>query len=394
MSQINDGMPAKKKNKKIILIIAAVIVGLCVLCLVFGFLLQGLEAVGLRATRTPMPTVTNTAEPSPTNTPEPTPTFTPEPTFTQTPEPVTIVDINVLLNMSPIEVYDMFIDKYGEPSSEIEQDGDQDAEANWLLETEQILFGLIYFQEDDGSFSEYLIIITGAIEDGHTNQSLMEYFNIDPDSEDYYVLVNPWELETAAQIWISPDYIDYFSEATITPEHEPITLIGAGDDVVDFDNPFDIAIVKITGNAAGRYFGVKNFGPDGSQYSLLVNTTDPYEGIRPLDFFDNELTTRFEITAVGEWKIEILSITEARTLEVPGEIEGSGDDVILLTGSEPDIATIKGNASSRYFGVIGYHARRDLLVNTTDPYNGRVNLNRNTLVLEIVSVDDWSIVVE
>lgn len=101
MSQNNEGLPTKKNTKKIILIIAAVIVGLCLICLAIGLFLEGLEAVGLRATRTPVPTITitNTANPTetatvtytpePTNTPEPTvtlePTATPEPTPTLNP---------------------------------------------------------------------------------------------------------------------------------------------------------------------------------------------------------------------------------------------------------------------------------------------------------------------
>ena len=87
MSQDDKGLPTKNNKKKIILIIAAVIVGLCLICLVIGFFLDGLEAVGLRATRTPRPTHTNTIVPTITNTPEPTltftPTFTPEPTKTE-----------------------------------------------------------------------------------------------------------------------------------------------------------------------------------------------------------------------------------------------------------------------------------------------------------------------
>lgn len=93
MEQNNGEPTTKKSKKKIVLIIVVVIVGLCLLCLIFGLFLQGLEAVGLRATRTPRPTSTNT--PEPTNTSEPTstltPTSTPEPTFTplptDTPEP-------------------------------------------------------------------------------------------------------------------------------------------------------------------------------------------------------------------------------------------------------------------------------------------------------------------
>src|SRR4030065_1058006 len=57
---------------------------------------------------------------------------------------------------------------------------------------------------------------------------------------------------------------------TATPE--PILLTGSGDAVVDVDIPFNIAVVHITGNASGRYFGVTSYGEDGEQINLLVNT--------------------------------------------------------------------------------------------------------------------------
>jgi hypothetical protein len=97
----------KKSKTKIIFIIFGGLIGLCMLCFLFGLALEGLEAVGLRATRTPTftptitltptttPTITSTPEPTPTITPEPTdtpvPTDTPIPTLTPTPVPEPIV---------------------------------------------------------------------------------------------------------------------------------------------------------------------------------------------------------------------------------------------------------------------------------------------------------------
>lgn len=75
----------------------------------------------------------------------------------------------------------------------------------------------------------------------------------------------------------------------------------------------------------------------------MVNTTDPYDGIVPLDFMADEHAARFEVKAHGDWTIEILPLSTARVLVVPGSIDGKGDDVILLTGSKPDTAIIKGN---------------------------------------------------
>jgi hypothetical protein len=179
-------------------------------------------------------------------------------------------------------------------------------------------------------------------------------------------------------------------EPTPTPIPEPITLTGSGDSVVDFDNPFPIGIAHIIGNAGGRYFGVTSYDAGGEMADLLVNTTDPYDGIVLMDVFDTH-TTRFEVEAVGEWTIVVDSFLTARRLEIPGTIEGIGDDVILLIGETPDLAHIIGNADARYFGVMGYGSYADLLVNTTDPYEGTVPLASDTGVIEFEAVGPWSI---
>ena len=85
-------------------------------------------------------------------------------------------------------------------------------------------------------------------------------------------------------------------------------------------------------------------------------------------------------------------MTTARILEVPGEITGNGDDVIVLSGGTPDTADITGNAASRFFAVIAHDvSSRDLLVNTTDPYEGTVILDPDALVIEVTAADGWSI---
>jgi hypothetical protein len=176
-----------------------------------------------------------------------------------------------------------------------------------------------------------------------------------------------------------------------TPIPEPVVLTGTGDSVVDFDNPFETSIVHIIGNASSRFFAVQSYGSDGNSIDLLVNTTDPYDGNRPLDFRNGEHTTRFEISSSDEWKIEVLPITSARILTVPGIVEGKGDEVIFLTGATPDLAKIKGNAEGRFFAVASYGKSSDLLVNTTDPYNGTVIVSGDTVVLEIQANGNWSI---
>ena len=160
---------------------------------------------------------------------------------------------------------------------------------------------------------------------------------------------------------------------------------------MDIDRPNDAALIRITGNDAGRFFAVKSYDSDGNSIDLLVNTTDPYDGILPLDFMQDEYTTRLEISAAGAWEIEILPLSSGRVLEGPNSIEGAGSDVIFLSGDSQDLATITGNAAERYFGVQGYNGGRNTLVNTTDAYEGTVLLHQDTLVLVVSAEGAWEI---
>lgn len=177
-----------------------------------------------------------------------------------------------------------------------------------------------------------------------------------------------------------------------TKDPDPVIVTGNGGDVVDAENPYDVAIVHITGNSAGRHFSVKNYGEDNEEYDLLVNTTDPYDGYRLLDSMEDEHTVRFQIEGQGEWTIEIFPLYEGNEIGVPGTYQGNGDDVLIIRGQEPDTAKIVGNADGRYFGVFAYTKNeRDLLINTTDPYDGKVLLPPGTLLIEVKAKGDWYI---
>lgn len=183
---------------------------------------------------------------------------------------------------------------------------------------------------------------------------------------------------------------------THTPTPEPITFSGSGDSVLDFDLNGEPAIIHIKGNESGRYFSVESFDETGESIDLLVNTTDPYDGYRPLDWLDDEYSTRLQVKASGSWTIEIFPIAQSpeiqrHILSIPGTYNGNGDDIVVLVDGTPDLATIKGNAGGNYFGVIGYGDRREFLVNTTSPYEGTVIISNNTYALEIVAEGDWSI---
>jgi hypothetical protein len=174
-----------------------------------------------------------------------------------------------------------------------------------------------------------------------------------------------------------------------TPPPEPIVLTGSGDAIVDLEKWPGPALVRISGNSGRRHFSVVNHDAAGTYLDLLVNTTEPYDGLRPLDFYDGVLTTRFEVTATGQWQIEVLPLLEHATrVDVPGTVAGSGDDVLLLVG-EADTAAIRGNALGRHFAVHSYGLSADLLVNTTEPYDGTVLIPRGGRVLVVSADGEW-----
>ena len=183
---------------------------------------------------------------------------------------------------------------------------------------------------------------------------------------------------------------------TPTAVPEPVIYKGSGDSVIDLDMTIGrIGILHVVGNSASRYFGVSGFDKDGNRTGAIVNTTDPYDGYRPLNFTDQETTIRLEITASGEWEVTHFPFvtTYLHQLAVPGTITGKGDDVLFLTGSKPDILHVAGNSGSNYFGLIGYtvEAKRESLVNTTDSYDGNVIAPSGLMLLEIIAVGDWTI---
>ena len=131
-----------------------------------------------------------------------------------------------------------------------------------------------------------------------------------------------------------------------------------------------------------------------------MNTTEPYAGTHILDWRNGECMARFEVTATGEWAITMYVLAPGveavaeRHLTVPGTYAGVGDDVILLNTADakPDLANVTGNAGGHHFAIVGWSAGgRDLLVNTTDVYEGTVILDADTLALEVTAAGEWSI---
>lgn len=168
---------------------------------------------------------------------------------------------------------------------------------------------------------------------------------------------------------------------------DPVVYTGSGDDVLEITPPDGIYVFHITGNEESRHFSVASYDSNGNYGDLLVNTTEKYDGIT---IEPAQSAAMLEISAGGAWTVELLSMYALQTVTVGNTITGTGDSV-FITYNPGKTADIVGNAGGHYFGVHGYGATStDLLVNTTDPYEGTVMLKSNPILVAVNAVDDWS----
>ena len=148
--------------------------------------------------------------------------------------------------------------------------------------------------------------------------------------------------------------------------------------------------MKIT-YSGGDNFAVENYDDQGNQIDLLVNVIGSYKGTVPLDFLENESTTRLQITSSGNWTIELLPLTEVRQETIPSQISGVGDDVVYLNGTTPDLLKVEASSARDNFVVWSYGSDRTLLVNEIAPYTGTVIIPSDTKILVIQATGKWSL---
>ena len=173
---------------------------------------------------------------------------------------------------------------------------------------------------------------------------------------------------------------------------------GAGDDVIIIQKPTEDmpAILMISGNYNKRHFSITSYDKNNSYIELIVNTTEQYTGLVPIDLPNNTITKFLEISANGSWKIQVFPIGACPRIKIGEPFSGKGDYLLWVEGSA-SLASISGNSSKRHFSVIaydGYGGYNGLMVNTTESYTGKVRVPKNTLLLKISAIGDWSITLQ
>lgn len=168
-------------------------------------------------------------------------------------------------------------------------------------------------------------------------------------------------------------------------EPEPFfTYSGTGDDIVSGAKTESASYAHITHEKNG-HFSVKGYYGDDSD--LLINTTDSYDGTTLL--FPNQ-EYRFEVSAKGDWTIELYKIGTSST----DSFSGNGDCVTPIFLKTSDVYEITTNGGG-HFSIKGWgNNDYKLLVNTTEEnYSGKVMFNSKDdyAFFEIKANREWEI---
>jgi len=185
---------------------------------------------------------------------------------------------------------------------------------------------------------------------------------------------------------------------TDTPEAlpAPILLTGTGNEVVSIKKWSGPAVLKAIYNGRGNFI-VENHDASNAAIDLLVNTIGAYSGTVPLDFFYDEQTTSFDVTASGHWELLITSLQRSRHEHIPATIAGIGDEVITFTDATPALlkinsSGIRRNMLEHKFILWGDGASEpDILVNEEAPYTGAVTAGPSALTVFINTAGPWEI---
>ena len=138
----------------------------------------------------------------------------------------------------------------------------------------------------------------------------------------------PQDDEAQAQVETQPE-----GEQQDTEQQEeiqipdPVVYTGSGDDVIQIDPPDGKYVFRINGNQEGRFFSVKAYDSLAEYIGLLVNTTSAYSGVT---YDPTQSTALLEISATGDWTVELVSIYTMEALISGNSISGEGDTVLQV----------------------------------------------------------------
>lgn len=178
---------------------------------------------------------------------------------------------------------------------------------------------------------------------------------------------------------------------------DPIVYNGNGNDIVFIDDDISekldpMWVFEIVGNEADKHFAVTAYDKDGEYLDLLVNTTRPYSGT----VYEKTIEGRMlEVQATGAWTITAKSIYTVPTMRQGVTHTGENDTVLLYLDGEARFLTASGNAGGNYFSVWAHGIDgSELLINTTEPYEGKSIISKEPIVIEVNATGEWSLTID
>jgi hypothetical protein len=149
------------------------------------------------------------------------------------------------------------------------------------------------------------------------------------------------------------------------------------------------AVVRISYDGTGP-LTVWTQNDNAEREDMLVNVVGPYHGNSVIDLLGSQRILRFEVRTSEAWTIEVLPLSAAMHLTIPGAIQGKGDDVVVLEGPfTPDLLSVDAPTVTGDFSVFAYGAQRDQVIGAVGPYSGTVSIPRETTVLAMKSLGPW-----
>lgn len=175
---------------------------------------------------------------------------------------------------------------------------------------------------------------------------------------------------------------------TTTLGYEAFTISGAGNDIVDLSAPGDLATVLHITHDGQSGFTVRTIDDNSEPIETLVDTEGAYDGSRAVNLILGDVISGLEIVADGTWTVTATYLGDLERRS--GEAEGTGDDVLLMDVSNPEMVIVYNSESDFSVFMWAFETQR-YLVNQPGPLELTVSVPVGGLVIEVTAEGDWSL---
>ncbi|TGB04673.1 hypothetical protein [Halobacillus salinus] len=184
-------------------------------------------------------------------------------------------------------------------------------------------------------------------------------------------------------------------EAKELREQSKTTLSGSGNTASDgIELEAGWAVFDASHKSGSSNFAVELQDESGQTLELLVNTIGTYEG-KTFAQIPSQGTYYLNITADGSWNFDIHQTPPVDIKDVPGELSGSGDDVVFINAESGNHKFSFSHSGQSNFAVLVNG--QALLANEIGNYEGstREALPDTGMYAIVVNADgDWTINIE